>query len=116
MQREQLDRTLAEQRTRTLNESFATAAAQPGIDKPPGVRLAGLYAMAGVAETVDRPGILEALILGRMQGHGGTAEVPQGPEVKAGAAVSTSSGGFQRVPVTATGLLVEQGNRPRSSR
>jgi hypothetical protein len=44
--------------------------------------------------TVDCPGILEALVPGRMQGHGGTAEVPQGPEVKAGAAVSTGSGGF----------------------
>jgi hypothetical protein len=53
--------------------------------------------------TVDRPGILEALIPGGMQGHGGTAEVPQGPEVKTGAAVSTSSDGFQRVPVTANG-------------
>ncbi len=47
-QREQLDRTLAEQRTRTLNERFATAAEQLGSDKP-AVRLAGVYAMAGLA-------------------------------------------------------------------
>jgi hypothetical protein len=43
-QREQLDSTLAEQRTRTLNERFATAASQLGSDKPPAVRLAGVYA------------------------------------------------------------------------
>ena len=49
-QREQLDRTLAEQRTRTLNERFATAAGQLGGDKPPAVRLAGVYAMAGLAD------------------------------------------------------------------
>ena len=49
-QREQLDRTLAEQRTRTLNERFATAAEQLGDDKPPTVRLAGVYAMAGLAD------------------------------------------------------------------
>ena len=48
-QREQLDRTLAEQRTRTLNERFATAADQLGSDKP-AVRLAGVYAMAGLAD------------------------------------------------------------------
>jgi hypothetical protein len=48
--REQLDRTLAEQRTRTLNERFATAAGQLGDDKPPAVRLAGVYAMAGPAD------------------------------------------------------------------
>jgi uncharacterized protein YjbI with pentapeptide repeats len=48
-QREQLDRTLAEQRTRTLNERFATAADQLGSDKPP-IRLAGVYAMAGLAD------------------------------------------------------------------
>jgi hypothetical protein len=46
----QLDRTLAEQRTRTLNERFATAAGQLGDDKPPTVRLAGVYAMAGLAD------------------------------------------------------------------
>ena len=49
-QRKQLDRTLAEQRTRTLNERFATAAGQMGDDKPPAVRLAGVYAMAGLAD------------------------------------------------------------------
>ena len=37
-QRKQLDRTLAEQRARTLNERFATAAGQLGDDKPPAVR------------------------------------------------------------------------------
>src|SRR5215471_3908391 len=49
-QRKQLDRTLAEQRTRTLNERFATAASQLGSDKPPAVQLAGVYAMAGLAD------------------------------------------------------------------
>jgi hypothetical protein len=49
-QSEQLDRTLTEQRTRTLNERFATAADQLGSDKPPAVRLAGVYAMAGLAD------------------------------------------------------------------
>ena len=49
-QRKQLDRTLAEQRTRTLNERFATAAGQLGSDKPPAVQLAGVYAMAGLAD------------------------------------------------------------------
>jgi hypothetical protein len=48
-QRKQLDRTLAEQRTRTLNERFATAAEQLGSDKP-AVRQAGVYAMAGLAD------------------------------------------------------------------
>jgi len=48
-QRKQLDRTLAEQRTRTLNERFATAAEQLGSDKP-AARLAGVYAMAGLAD------------------------------------------------------------------
>jgi Pentapeptide repeats (9 copies) len=46
----QLDRTLAEQRARTLNERFATAAEQLGSDKPPAVRLTGVYAMAGLAD------------------------------------------------------------------
>jgi Pentapeptide repeats (9 copies) len=46
----QLDRTLAEQRTKTLNERFATAAGQLGDDKRPAVRLAGVYAMAGLAD------------------------------------------------------------------
>ena len=49
-QREQLDSTLAEQRTRALNERFAAAAGQLGGDKPPAVRLAGVYAMAGLAD------------------------------------------------------------------
>jgi ClpP class serine protease len=48
-QGDQLDKTLAEQRTRTLNERFATAAEQLGSDKP-AVRLAGVYAMAGLAD------------------------------------------------------------------
>jgi uncharacterized protein YjbI with pentapeptide repeats/uncharacterized membrane-anchored protein YhcB (DUF1043 family) len=48
-QSDQLDRTLAEQRTRTLNERFATASEQLGSDKP-AVRLAGVYAMAGLAD------------------------------------------------------------------
>ena len=45
----ELARTFAEQRTRTLNERFATAADQLGSDKP-AVRLAGVYAMAGLAD------------------------------------------------------------------
>ena len=49
-QHKQLDRTLAEQRIRTLNERFATAAGQLGSDKPPAVRLAGVYAIAGLAD------------------------------------------------------------------
>jgi hypothetical protein len=49
-QSDQLDQTLAEQRTRTLNERFATAADKLGSDKPPAVRLAGVYAMAGLAD------------------------------------------------------------------
>jgi hypothetical protein len=49
-QGKRLDRTLAEQRTRTLNERFATAAGQLGSDKPAAVRLAGAYAMAGLAD------------------------------------------------------------------
>jgi len=44
-----LDRTLAEQRTRTLNERFAKAAEQLGSDKPT-VRLAGVHAMTGLAD------------------------------------------------------------------
>jgi uncharacterized protein YjbI with pentapeptide repeats len=51
-QNQQLDRTLAEQRTRTLNERFATAAEQLGSDRP-AVRLAGVYAMAGLADDWD---------------------------------------------------------------
>jgi len=49
-QSQQLERTLGEQRTRTLNERFATAAGQLGSDKPAAVRLAGVYAMAGLAD------------------------------------------------------------------
>jgi hypothetical protein len=49
-QSEQLERTLGEQRTRTLNERFTTAAEQLGSDKPAEVRLAGVYAMAGLAD------------------------------------------------------------------
>jgi hypothetical protein len=49
-QGKQLDKTLAEQRTRTLNERFATAADKLGSDKPHAVRLAGVYAMAGLAD------------------------------------------------------------------
>jgi uncharacterized protein YjbI with pentapeptide repeats len=49
-QRQQLDRTLAEQRERTLNERFGTAADKLGSDKPAAVRLAGVYAMAGLAD------------------------------------------------------------------
>jgi uncharacterized protein YjbI with pentapeptide repeats len=48
-QRQQLERTLAEQRTRMLNERFARGAEQLGSDKP-AVRLAGVYAMAGLAD------------------------------------------------------------------
>jgi hypothetical protein len=48
-QREQLDRTLSEQRTQTLNERFATGAEQLGSEKA-AVRLAGVYAMAGLAD------------------------------------------------------------------
>ena len=50
LNRKQLDRTLGEQRTRTLNERFAMAAGQLGDDKPTAVRLAGVYAMAGLAD------------------------------------------------------------------
>lgn len=49
-QSDRLDRTLAEQRARTFNERFATAAGQLGSDKPPEVRLAGVHAMAGLAD------------------------------------------------------------------
>jgi len=49
-QSEQLDSTLAEQRTRTLNERFDTVAGQLGSDKPPAVRLAAVYAMAALAD------------------------------------------------------------------
>src|SRR5690348_1261898 len=49
-QKEQLRKTLAEQHVRTLNERFATAAEKLGGDKPSAVRLAGVYAMAGLAD------------------------------------------------------------------
>lgn len=49
-QSRQVDKTLAEQRHRTLNERFSTAADKLGSDKPPAVRLAGVYAMAGLAD------------------------------------------------------------------
>jgi uncharacterized protein YjbI with pentapeptide repeats len=49
-QREQLDRTLAEERLRTLNERFATAADRLGSDTPAPVRLAAVYAMVGLAD------------------------------------------------------------------
>ena len=45
-QREQL----AEQHIQTLNARFATAAEQLGFDKPAAVRIAGIYAMAGLAD------------------------------------------------------------------
>jgi uncharacterized protein YjbI with pentapeptide repeats/F0F1-type ATP synthase membrane subunit b/b' len=48
-QNQQLDRTLAEQRTQTLNERFATASELLGSDQP-AVRLAGVYAMAVLAD------------------------------------------------------------------
>ena len=37
-------------RTRILNERFDTVAEKLGSDKPPAVRLAGVYAMAGLAD------------------------------------------------------------------
>src|ERR1700748_705281 len=49
-QREQLKQTLDEQRGRTLNERFPTAPGQLANDRPPAVRLAGVYAMAGLAD------------------------------------------------------------------
>src|SRR5258707_14742040 len=42
-------RTLAEQHVRTLNERFATATDKLGSDKP-AVRIAGVYAMAVLAD------------------------------------------------------------------
>ena len=53
-QSEQLKSTLVQERDRTFNERFATAAGQLGDDKPAAVRLAGVYAMAGLAD--DWPG------------------------------------------------------------
>jgi hypothetical protein len=52
-QSDQLDKTLAEQYIRTLNERFATAAEQLGSDKP-AVRLAGVYAMAVLADDWEK--------------------------------------------------------------
>jgi hypothetical protein len=49
-QSDRLDKTLKEQRTRTLNERFATAADMLDDDKGPAVQLAGVYAMAGLAD------------------------------------------------------------------
>ena len=49
-QRDALAKTLAEQQVQTLNERFATAADKLGNDKPPAVQLAGVYAMAGLAD------------------------------------------------------------------
>jgi Pentapeptide repeats (9 copies) len=49
-QSEQLDSTLAERRTRILNERFDTVAEQLGSDKSAAVRLAAVYAMAGLAD------------------------------------------------------------------
>jgi hypothetical protein len=43
-------KTVKEQRTQTLNERFATAASQLGGDQPPAVQLAGVYAMAVLAD------------------------------------------------------------------
>jgi mRNA interferase MazF len=53
-QSEQLERTLGEQRIRMLNERFTTAAEQLGSDKP-ALRLAGVYAMAGLADDWEPP-------------------------------------------------------------
>ena len=49
-QGEQPDSTLADQRTRTRYERFDTVAEQLGSDKSPAVRLAAVYAMAGLAD------------------------------------------------------------------
>jgi hypothetical protein len=49
---EQPDRTFAEQRSRGLNERFATAAEQLGSDKP-AVRLAGVYASSLAARSAS---------------------------------------------------------------
>ena len=54
-QRKQLDKTLSEQRTRTLNERFDTVAEQLGSDKSAAVRLAAVYAMAGLADGLAGP-------------------------------------------------------------
>jgi hypothetical protein len=49
-QRHQLERTLAEQRDRTLNERFATAVDRLEAERSPAVRLAAIYALAGLAD------------------------------------------------------------------
>ena len=54
VQREQLYKTLDEQRIRTLNERFATAAEELGADKPAAIRLAGVYAMARLADDWEK--------------------------------------------------------------
>ena len=46
----------------------------------------------GACQLWTAPVILEALIPGRIQSHVSTAEVPQGPVVKAETAVSNGSG------------------------
>ena len=45
--------TLAEQRYRTFNERFSTAADKLGGDKPAAVQLAGVFALAGLADEWD---------------------------------------------------------------
>jgi uncharacterized protein YjbI with pentapeptide repeats len=56
-------KTLAEQHIRTLNERFATAADKLGSDKSPAVRLAGVVAMAGLADdwTENRQACVDVL-------------------------------------------------------
>jgi uncharacterized protein YjbI with pentapeptide repeats len=49
-QREQIDRTLSGQDFHAFNARFATAADKLGTDKMPVVRLAGVYAMTGLAD------------------------------------------------------------------
>jgi uncharacterized protein YjbI with pentapeptide repeats len=79
-QSDQLDRTLAEQRTRTLNERFATAASQLGDDRPAMVRLAGVYAMAALADDWEenRQACVDVLC--------GYLRMPYEPDAGAGAA------------------------------
>ena len=48
-QRDQLDRTIAEERSRTFNERFATAADRLGAEAA-ATRLAGIHALAGLAD------------------------------------------------------------------
>src|SRR5215467_4525940 len=49
-QRDALKKTLVEQQVQTLNERFATAADKLGNGKSSAVQLAGVYAMAGLAD------------------------------------------------------------------